>query len=215
MVKYNDISARVVIKNPQEHLQKCWVRGVFYESHSGGMLNEVYKREKKGGKYVDIGASIGNHTLFFGKVMKGEVVSFEPQPASYTHLIENAKLNGLNIKAYNVALGDQQGMIKMVCKAENNVGMYEVGEGSETPLHTLDMYADAVKGYDVMKIDVENYNRQLLTGAREVLMAGTGSVYIEADGCLNQTDEIMKEYEYVRIEGLVMNHTPTYLYIKK
>lgn len=214
---YKGIEVSAIVKDGKEHLQKCWVVGRFYEAQGGGLLNELFRREKEGGKFVDIGASIGNHTLFFAGVMKGKVIAFEPQKDSYLHLQENLALNGLRVDAYNVALGEKEGMVTMVSKAPNNVGMYEVKEGGgETILHTLDMYKDVVAGYDVIKIDVENYNRQLLRGAKKVLTGGNGNVYIEAENyeVLKETDAIMLEYGYKRVEGLVMNHTATYLYYK-
>ena len=72
---YEGTETEVVIRDAAEHLQKCWVSGNFYEAQRNGMLTVVYQREKKGGKFIDIGASIGNHTLFFIKVMQAIVFS--------------------------------------------------------------------------------------------------------------------------------------------
>lgn len=216
---YDGTETKVLVMNENEHIQKCWMLNRFYEAQRNGLLNIVYNREKKGGKFIDIGASIGNHTLFFANVMKGKVISFEPQINSFLHLCKNIELNNLEVTPHCVALGERMGFVDMVCHSPNNVGMYQVEEtldGGNARLITLDHYADEVAGYDVMKIDVEHYNKQLLTGARKVLTNGRGNVYIEAETpeVLSVTDTIMGGYNYHRVPDLVMNHTPTYLYVK-
>ena len=52
------------VRNPQEHIQKNWMVGNFYETQRNGLLNHIANNEDHGGKYFDIGASIGNHSVF-------------------------------------------------------------------------------------------------------------------------------------------------------
>jgi len=216
---YKDTKTQVVIKDEAEHIQKHWIGGRFYETQRNGLLNHIYQTELKGGKYIDIGASVGNHSLFFANVMKGEVISFEPQADSFYHLQENMELNSFLNPLYRVALGLREGFVNMTKHSDTNVGMYQVNENDngDTILCPLDNFADIVKGYDVIKIDVEHYNKELLTGAKNVLTRGSGLVYIEAEtpDVLKVTDRIMAEYDYERMANLVLNHTPTYLYTKK
>jgi len=215
---YDGTVTKAIVKNENEHIQKNWMVGRFYETQRNGMLNVIYESEKKGGKFIDIGASIGNHTLFFANVMKGQVIAFEPQFDSYIQLRDNIELNHLTVTTFNAALGDRKGLVRMKSNSPDNVGMYQVDESGigNTVLQTLDRYEHFVGGYDVIKIDVEHYNKKLLTGAAEVLTNGRGNVYIEAETpeILKETDDIMATYGYYRIPGLVMNHTPTYLYVK-
>jgi hypothetical protein len=51
---------------------------------------------KEGAVVVDAGANVGNHTVFFSKIMRaGMVHSFEPNPPAYSILSRNVELNGL------------------------------------------------------------------------------------------------------------------------
>lgn len=215
---YDGTETHVIVKNENEHIQKYWMAGRFYETQRNGLLNYIYLNEKKGGKFIDIGASIGNHTLFFANVMRGTVIAFEPQYESYLHLRDNIKLNQLKVTYYNVALGDRLDFVQMKSNSPDNVGMFQVDESQpgSTILQTLDYFKSFLHGYDVIKIDVEHYNKQLLTGAASVLTNGRGNVYIEAETpeVLKDTDTIMATYGYLRVPDLVMNHTPTYLYKK-
>lgn len=57
---------------------------------------------------LDIGANIGNHTIFFSKVMDfNAIYSFEPQKDVYEILDENIKLNNCsNVVSYNMGLSN-------------------------------------------------------------------------------------------------------------
>jgi FkbM family methyltransferase len=220
-LKFTQTTCEVVIKNPTEHIQKHWAQGNFYEASRIGVLNYVYSQEPNGGVYIDIGASIGNHTLFFAMVKQARMVlAFEPYLPSYEHLEENLKLNQLkNVYTFNVALGseDKEGMMIPINTA--NVGMVQVAEGKHLQgeacvIKTLDSFD--IPNFDVMKIDAEHYNEELLKGAKETLTRGTGNVYIECETkeILELTNSYMKKYGYKLDEKLVFNHTPSFLWRK-
>lgn len=225
-VTYDGKEAEFIIKNENEHIQKHWLSGMFYETQRNGLLNVIYARHKDAKLIVDIGASIGNHTIFFSKIMGAEVVAFEPYRPSYDHLEENILLNfdgGKRIELINVALGKESYM-GFVEKAEDSqIGMCQVKElgeeeNTDNPvrIRPLDDFYDKAVNFDVMKIDVEHYNEKLLKGAERVLTDGKGDVYIEAETeeVLNVTDHYMTKYGYIREPGIVLNHTPTYIYHK-
>ena len=216
-LNYLATSTKAVIKNPNDHIQKKWSIGNYYEAQRNGMLNFIFATENKGGKFIDIGASVGNHTLFFASVMNAlEVHSFEPLISSFEHLQENVDLNGFEtVVCHNVAIGEKEGTCRMETISEDNIGMTEIREGTETRIVSLDQL-DFIEGYDVIKIDVEHYNEELLKGAKKTFTAGTGSIYIECESIeeLLLTDGYMIEYGYQRVQGVVLNHTPTYKYIK-
>lgn len=210
-IKFQGQSVEVIIKNPKEHIQKHWMAGNFYEAHKNGLLPEIYRREKKGGVFIDVGACIGNHSLFFSEVMGGSVLAFEPQINNYVHLTENVSRNQANVQCYYAALGATEGTGTMVSSGDNT-GMFKLSNGNEVNIYTLD---SCIGNWNVLKIDVEGYNKEVLLGAKRILTEGSGNVYIECDSSeiLKETDQIMTEYGYQRAD-LVMNHTPTYLYVK-
>jgi len=217
---FDGVEVNAIVKNDKEHMQKHWTHGNFYEVQRNGLLSYIYATEKKGGKIIDIGASIGNHSLFFAAVMQAEELhSIEPHPDSYNHLCENMKSNNLTLagRIYHMALGEKPGLCFMQSESETNVGMMQVKENAEGNVHIMTIDSRTFfEGYDIIKIDVEHYNEQLLKGAKETFTRGKGNIYIEAETpeVLAVTDKYMNEYGYQRVPDLVLNHTPTYKYIK-
>lgn len=216
-VKYPSATVKAIIKDDKEHIQKHWVLGSFYEAKGGGLLNYLYKHVDTGGKWIDIGASIGNHTMFFDAVMMAdEIVSFEPLKSSFNHLKENVELNKIkNISIVNCALGAVDGYCTMETVNPQQIGMTQVRDGDDVRLKRIDDL-NLFDGYDVIKIDVEHYNKELLEGAKETFTKGKGLIFIEAESNeeREEVDSIMITYGYKRKPNLKFNSTPTYLYTK-
>ena len=216
---YNGKKAILKIKDESEHIQRCWKGKKFYEAHRNGilafMMNRLSKYENK--RCIDIGASIGNHTIYFSKILGCDVTSFEPVPESFSHLSENCEINEVSPVLHNVALGEEikTAGIRNNSKAHFNVGMYQVIEGEGIQVDKLD---NLVEGqFDFIKIDVEHYNIPLLKGAKETLMNQKKcEVFIECESksILKNTDSIMQSYGYKRDPRIKLNHTPTYLWRK-
>ena len=55
-------------------------------------LKGIIVSEKAFGTYVDVGANIGNHTIYFSKIAK-EVIAFEPNPVCYNLIRANLLAN--------------------------------------------------------------------------------------------------------------------------
>ena len=203
---------KFIVKDTSEHIQKHWLGGGFYEAHSNGLLAYMYQRKDryKGKTILDIGACIGNHSLFFEKILGMAVTAIEPQPDNFKHLTENLALNDSLVKTHNVALGSHKGRIKMDYQDKANIGMFQVGKGDETDMVRLDSLG--LKG-DVIKIDVEHYNIPLLNGGEETIKKAT-QVFIEceSDEILMETNEIMTKYGF-KLQKVKLNHTPTYLWV--
>ena len=73
-------------------IQKTHRKGNFYEADELRFLSNLVK---KGATIVDIGANVGNHSLYFSHVMgAAKVIPFEPNPLAYELLIANILANG-------------------------------------------------------------------------------------------------------------------------
>lgn len=55
----------------------------FYEAD---LLEYLYYAVPHAGLFVDVGANIGNHTLFFARYMAERVLAIEPQPETFRAL---------------------------------------------------------------------------------------------------------------------------------
>jgi FkbM family methyltransferase len=202
------------VRSEQDHIQKHWKVGNFYEASKNGLLAYMF-RNKYTGRCIDIGASIGNHTVYFSKVLGCKVTSIEPSPDSFKHLQYNVSLNDCDANLINCALGEKEGKCRMESISDKNVGMKQVREDEGgIPIMRLD---DLVEGqFDFIKIDVEHYNTPLLKGAKETLMNQKKChVFIECETqpILAETSKIMRSYGYERVAGVKLNHTPTFLFV--
>jgi hypothetical protein len=94
-----------------------------YEKEELEMLFEFLSPLEKifeDGTAFDVGANIGNHSMFFSKKFK-RIHSFEPHPSTF--YILNFNTNQLkNISTHNIGLGDESGIFKLFGSTEESVG---------------------------------------------------------------------------------------------
>ncbi len=130
----------------------------------------------------DIGANLGNHTLFFATHSpRAKLFSFEPFPPNYALLCENIENNALReqVKTFNLALGECKDERKMSIDMPGNLGTASLsgdGEISVTveALDNLDLPLP-----DFIKIDVEGYELHVLRGMRRLLEKATPIIWVE------------------------------------
>lgn len=190
----------------------------FYERY---MLKDIASRYN-GGIIVDVGANVGNHTVFFGLLARsqaGAVIAIEPGQDAFALLTENVVTNGLSetVKCLNVAAGDKHGTVSLAAgSATNNGAMRVVAEGDNV-LETVavEPLADLLDGADpiaIIKIDVEGYEIAVLRGLQGTLQKHQPLIYIEAknDSEKKAIDDCIGSLGYKSVA--VFNDTPTYLY---
>ena len=143
---------------------------------------------------LDLGANIGIMTVPLAKkASNGQVYSFEPMPQNIKALkriIKHYKLT--NVTVFEYALGAGSGTIKMLMPIINAVKMQglchmidddntEEGERFTVPLMALDNMPELqnAKAIGGIKIDVENFEYEVLTGARNLLLKHKPLIYCE------------------------------------
>lgn len=215
---YNNQVIKFEVTNPEDHLQKYWLGGRFYEE---GMLKFIYDRwavqEKQVPVVVDVGACIGNHTIFFARLMFAYVYAFEPVPENMALIKRNAELNGVKSQITFVphAAGSRRGKVKFEKDATGNCGMGRISSvGSDTVgLITVDEVISHSHEVDILKIDVEGYNLPVLGGAYYTIKHNKPDIYIEC-----QTPEELQEVKnfllpmFYKVHPTPFNRTPTYLF---
>ena len=191
----------------------------FYELQ---MLDDIRKRVPPSGVFVDCGANIGNHGVYFGVICKAsKVYAFEPVKETYNILLKNISLNKLEctINDYSIALGKENTNGKLIVRDANNLGTSTIQECPEGDIviRKLDdiVFADndrGLKGIDLVKIDVEGMELDVLRGAKKVINKFRPLLYVEI-----QTDEefraildFLSPYGYE--PKLRFNWTPTFLF---
>ncbi len=159
-----------------------------------GDVNEIKRFSKEGSVVVDIGANIGTVCMPVAKHVgvKGKVYAIEAHPKTFSYLQENIKLNKLeNISAFNIAIGEKNGLVEfsdsdlddinVVSKKiekENGEINYSQEKKVLVPMMRLDDLLSDLDKIDVLKIDVEGYEKFILENATETLKK-TKVVYAE------------------------------------
>lgn len=136
------------------------------------------------GSAFDIGAHIGNHSLFLAACCGLDIHAWEPHRDSLMALRRNIKLNpGLNIKVHAYACGDSDTVGRLTAKMSFGVA----GEG-DVPLklgrgaikvHRIDDNID-VPDVAVIKVDVEGMESEALAGAVRHIERSLPVIYAEA-----------------------------------
>ncbi|MDR1850305.1 MAG: FkbM family methyltransferase [Zoogloeaceae bacterium] len=156
------------------------------------MLDDLQRYLPEGSTILDIGANLGNHSLYWA-IHSGakRIHSFEPLPMTYRVLQENIRLNGLEetIVAHHLGLGDKNEHVLIAAFKFGNLGgtSFESAEQGEerrakTPFKfvTLDSLALNEEKIHFVKIDAEGFELQVLTGAHKTLLTHKPILFIEA-----------------------------------
>lgn len=120
---------------------------------------------------LDLGANIGNHSLYFSDYFK-EVHAFEPNARTFKVLAMNAELVP-NVRCHQVGLSDHAGTAHFKVNpgnlgASRIVPARESGT-SEVSLVTLDSAVIGMTGIGLIKVDVEGHDYAALVGAKETI----------------------------------------------
>ena len=150
-----------------------------------------------GGIVLDIGANIGTMTTVIAKKLRNsKIYAFEPIPENIKTLkrvIDHYKLK--NVIVYEAALGEENGELKMVMPIIDNVKMqglsHVLKENSSEENHSGNVYSVPVYKLDdleefksgkkitAIKIDVENFEYEVLKGGEQVLRKHKPIIYCE------------------------------------
>lgn len=158
-----------LIRDPGGRVGSKLVNGEPYERK---LLDDVYRRQLSGVAF-DIGAHVGNHTLYMAAVCGLTVLAFEPHPVSYRMLAGNMALNpGLEIHAYNYAAGSKPGRARFAGQMQLKT------QRGHIPVRRLD---DEIPPLPlvVVKVDVEGMEPEALAGMSGHLSRCKPIVYVE------------------------------------
>ncbi len=210
---------RFVVHDTRDHIQNVVAQsGRFYEAE---MLQDIQSRLPPGGVFVDVGANIGNHTLFAAAVCQAQVLAFEPSPGLARHCAENLAANGVDgrVQLRQAGVSDHAGMAQVHPGPTNNAGMTQLKEGgekgiAEVPLVSLDEeIARLGLTPQVIKVDVEGMEVPVLRGAGRVLRQHRPALYVEAATTEHfmAVNDILAPLGYEAVARF--NATPTYLFL--
>lgn len=179
------------------------------------MLRDMSSRVQPGDLFLDIGANVGNHTLYMAMVRGCTVVAFEPNMELCQALRLSADANGAadRIRIEPCALGEVPGNGRFEQLRPDNLGAQAVAiGGGNIDIFPLDsfVFKQQVK---VVKIDVEGMEMAVLRGGAKLLAHDRPIIYVE---CLNEeqfraASEFLSKLNYGYWD--TFNSSPTQLFI--
>lgn len=179
------------------------------------MLRDMADRLSPGDLVIDVGANIGNHSLYLAAVCGCKVVAFEPNIDLAQALEQSVALNGLEkmVRVQAKGVGAQAGTARFGDLRPDNLGAQSLvpGEG-EIPLVSLDK-ARLAKGIRMIKVDVEGMEPEVLQGARQIITRDRPILYVESatEGNFREIQRLLRQMDYLLWD--TFNATPTHLFL--
>lgn len=176
--------ATMILPEGDDHLANTIKRtGTWYELD---LLEAIQERVGTRQRYLDIGAHYGNHSLFFAiEQDAAEVVAVEPHPWNFGFLRQNIELN----QAWNIT--PVQALVSLEWETASAEFVDDLSEPwirtmlprfeehGPIPCMTLDRLMSP--GFDVVKIDAEEYGPAVLTSGLSAIRDQQPLIAIEAE----------------------------------
>lgn len=173
---------------------------------------------KDGDYCFDLGSHIGYFTMLFARLVgeKGKVFSFEPIKEGFEFQKKSIQKNNFkNIKIFNFALGNEEKKQKAFIFSDSGMahfdksilGLDDSQEHEDFQVKTLDAIPDvkALEKLDFLKVDIEGFEFNALSGGIETLRKHKPNMLIEIHsqenyiGIFNMLQEL--KYNFYDLEG--------------
>ena len=184
-------------------------------SWKDGKLSKILKN----GCILDIGANIGNHTLFFlNECDVKRAYCFEPIPGTFKILQRNIELNDLQnqVSLFNTAVGATEGLAVISHFCEDNLGGTCLSSDKNGTIRVVSIdEMDFTEKVSFVKIDVEGFELNVVLGMKEFLKKHHPIVFIEIRGqFFDQINRIFISLGYQRemIEDMPGLDCANYIY---
>lgn len=173
-------TATLYLPDLSDHISKIIsTKKNFYEID---LLEDMYGRVQTG-TVVDVGAHIGNHTIWFSKIMGLNVVSLEPYINSFEALSYNVSQNGVSnkVRLLNCGAGARPSHATVCNVPANNTGMAKLKAHPNGSVLIRRLDALKIENCSLLKIDVEGAQLDVIKGALALIDKNRPYIYVEAD----------------------------------
>lgn len=178
------------------------------------MLQDIQANVSAGDLVLDVGANIGNHTLYLAAIAECKVVSFEPNASLIEALRRSVEINQLServtLMPYGVGHSAGQGHFAAIMQENLGGQSIEIGEG-DIRIVALDEL-ELPGRVRLIKIDVEGMELPVLQGAAGLIEKDRPLIYVE---CMN-ADHYKTISAWMESHGYTywntFNATPTHLF---
>lgn len=175
------------MNNRSDRIHRTHLKGRFYES---AQLEAIHAHFPPGGTFMDVGANIGNHTLYM-LLLGGaaRVIPIEPNPEALSLFLANVTLNGLldrvelSTLGYGLDAAAADGL--KVHAPKGNLGWAKIKPEAEAAPGGADVAVRAGDGLiggaqvDFIKIDVEGMEIGALKGLEATIKRCRPRLFVE------------------------------------
>lgn len=167
----------------RDPIQRRHRGGAFFEPDELALMAHYLPRD---GTFVDIGANVGNHSIYAGLYLDAaKIIPFEPNPLAYRLLVLNMVMNGLHDRVVfdHVGFGaadlDRDGFA--MTEREKNLGAARMvpGAGDISTVRPDDVLREETP--DFIKIDVEGMEMEVLRGLQKTIARTRPVLLVEVD----------------------------------
>jgi len=167
---------------------------------------------------LDIGANIGNHTLFFANVCGCKVKAFEPNAILCDPLYYSLAIGGLldKVELFRVGVGLENSKAKFKDRNESNLGAQSLNvcESPDADIEIVKLDDQGITDrVSLIKIDVEGMELDVLRGASSLIHKDKPLLVVESVNL----DEYSKLISFMSNHGYIyccsFNGTPTHLFM--
>lgn len=168
---------------PRDVIQAHHRKGEFYKAQD---LAQIAAYFPLGGVFVDIGANVGNHSLFVGKFLSpSRIIPIEPNALVTDLLAANLLLNDLapccDLSHVGIGASDETVGGFGMSEAGRNIGAARMVAGTgDLAVRVGD---DILAGVDpsLIKIDVEGMEMRVLRGLAQTIARARPTIFVEVD----------------------------------
>ena len=171
------------VENPSDSIQRHHVAGAFYEAEELAIIQRYFPI---GGRFLDIGANVGNHSLYVALFMHAElIVPVEPHDRAVRILLSNLVLNQLEGRAdlnwlgYGVGRSTEEGFGINWHKRNLGGGRLKAGSGDIPLVSGAEIIGD--REFDLIKIDVEGMELDVLEGLMPAFATHRPVLFVEVE----------------------------------
>lgn len=152
---------------------EIFLQGVYEPS----ILKIIKNNINTGDVILDVGANIGQHSIFMSFVTgnTGKIISFEPVSSIYAQFKNSIEINNIkNITLHNLACGDMEKEMNINTISSNMGGSSLVFSGDDRKIEKIKVItADSIvkneNKINFIKIDVEGYEYEALLGLKDTI----------------------------------------------
>jgi len=198
---------RLDLADPDDHISRRIIRR--QDWYERDLLEDIKTRVRRG-TAVDVGAHIGNHTVWMAAACGLPVVALEPNPATRAQLERNVAVNGLTeqVRVIAVAAGHAPSRARVESADPGNTGMSRAVEDPDGEIDVVTIDSLGLVDVAVIKVDVEGAEMSILRGAEETIRRCRPVLYVEAVDTLADVEAFLLPLGYVRFGRYAI--TPTY-----